>query len=268
MPNSWAMSAPGTLKFEVELRKLAGEVRGGGLPHPPRPEATMALAVAVRDELGNAAAASRAANAAALVNRVFDETMRKLPPAEAGTALACKAKCTYCCHNVVMATAPEIFLAASELRARHDAVFIAGVLAKGDALGATAAVRRNPCVLLDDDLCSIYPARPAVCRKHTSFSVQACLDDYEGRGGDIPIRRFDQVVFECCAVALLIGMRLWDGRQGSVLELSGALGVALQDPHAEQKWLAGEDVFAGVAGQSKLPGIDEHAAFLWGRFVG
>jgi len=262
------MSGRQDLKFENELRKLAGDVTRDGLPIPLRPEATMALAVAIRDELRNEAASSRAANAAALAIRVFDATMRRMPPASVGAELACKAGCTYCCHNVVMATAPEVFLAAGELRARHDAQFIAGVAGRCDAVAATTGVRRNPCPLLHDNLCSVYAARPSVCRKHTSFSVDACIADYEGRGGNIPIRRFDQEIFECCAVALLLGMRLWDGRQGSVLELSGALRVVLDDPRAEQRWLAGEAVFAGVQGQSKLPGIDEHSAFLWGRFVG
>ena len=45
------MSGRQPLKFENELRKLAGEVCRDGLPIPLRPEATMALAVAVRDEL-------------------------------------------------------------------------------------------------------------------------------------------------------------------------------------------------------------------------
>jgi Fe-S-cluster containining protein len=200
---------------------------------------------------------------------VFDATMQRMPPAAAaGATLACKAKCTYCCHNVVMATAPEIFFAVSELRSRHDDAFIAGVAGRSDALQSTAGMRRNPCPLLHEDLCSVYAARPSVCRKHTSLAVDACLADYEGRGGDIPIRRFDQEIFECCAVALLVGMRLWDPRQGAVHELTGALRVVLRDPHAEARWLAGEGVFDEVASQSKLPGIDEHAAFLWGRFVG
>ena len=88
-------------------------------------------------------------------------------------------------------------------------------------------IRRSPCPLLHDDLCSVYAARPEVCRKHNSFSVGACIADYEGRRGNIPIRRFDQEIFECCAVALLVGMRLWDGRQGAVFELSGALARRL-----------------------------------------
>ena len=256
------------LKFEPELRKLAGKVGRGGLPFPHRPEATMALALAIRDALRNETHAQRASRAAALAMRVFDQTMRNMPETHRGGASACKAGCTYCCHNVVMATAPEIFLAASELRVRHEAGFVAEVVGRCDAFATTAGIRRSPCPLLHDNLCSVYAARPSVCRKHNSFSVDACISDYEGRGGNIPIRRFDQEVFECCAVALLVGMRLWDERQGAVFELAAALRVALGDPQAEQRWLSGEAVFAGVPSQSKLPGIDEHAAFLWARFVG
>jgi hypothetical protein len=262
------MSQQRRLEFEDELGRLARKVRRDGLPFPHRPEATMALAVAVRDELAKTANPSRAANAAALANRVFDLTMRTMPPAPSGGEIACRAGCTYCCHNMVMATAPEVFLAARELRSRHDPQFVTAVAGRCDAFAIDAGVRKSPCALLHDNLCSVYAARPTVCRKHTSFAVAACLADYEGRGGSIPIRRFDQGVFECCAVALLIGVRLWNGRQGAVFELPGALRVVLRDPEAEERWLAGESVFAGVASQAKLPGLDEHAAFLWARFVG
>jgi hypothetical protein len=261
------MSPQQQLEHERELQQLATSVCRDGLPFPHRPEATMALAVAVRDALRNAADPSRAAQAAALATRVFDLTMRSIPPSHSGGEIACKVGCTYCCHNVVMATAPEVFLAASELRSRRDAQFVADVAGRCEAVRPTVGIRRNPCPLLHEALCSVYAARPTVCRKHTSFLVTACIDDYEGKPCNIPIRRFDQLVFECCAVALLVGMRLWDARPGAVFELSGALAVALQDPQVEERWLAGEAVFAAVPSQEKLPGIDEHAAFLWSRFA-
>ena len=69
-------------------------------------------------------------------------------------------------------------------------------------------------------------------------------------------------------MALITGIRLWNGRAGAVFELSGALRVALADADAETKWLAGQDVFAAVPSQTQLPGIDEHAAFIWERFAG
>ena len=256
-------------KLEREIVKLAGDVRRDGLPVPHRPEATMALALAVRDELRDTRSPARASKAAALVDHVFDLTMRKLPAAQREPPLACAAGCAFCCHNMVMATAPEIFLAAGELRARTDAAFVAAVGGRCEAVPrAREAGARAPCPLLEADRCSVYATRPAVCRKHTSFSVAACRSEHEGQPSRIPIRRFDQGVFECCAAALITGMRLWDGQPGAVYELSAALHVALQDPRAEARWLAGENVFAAVPSQSRLPGIEEHVALLMGRLAG
>ena len=262
------MSRQQRRKLERELLKRTAELRRDGLPVPPRPEATMALAVGVCEELRGTLAQPRAANAARLVEQIFDLTMRKLPVAERQRPVACAEGCTLCCHNVVMATAPEIFLAANTLRTR-PAASIEAARARCDAVRpAREAGGRPPCPLLDGARCSVYAARPAVCRKHTSFSLEACRDEYEGRSADIPIRRFDQLVFECCAVALVVGMRLWDRRAGAVFEFSAALRVALDDPDAEQKWLAGTDVFASVPGPTQLPGIDEHATFIWDRLTG
>jgi hypothetical protein len=166
-----------------------------------------------------------------------------------------------------MATAPEVFLAAGQVRSRYDAAGLANAAGRCNAvLPAREAGAKPPCPLLENDHCMVYAARPAVCRKHTSFAVAACRSEYEGRPANIPTRRFDHEVFECCAVALITGMRLWDSRPIAVFELSAALAIALGDPEAESKWLAGEDVFRGVPSQSTLPGIDAHAAFLWSRF--
>jgi hypothetical protein len=256
-------------KLERELLKLAGDLNRDGLPVPHRPEATMALALAVREELSDTKTPARASKAAAMVERVFDLTMRKLPPAQRQQPLACAVGCTYCCHNMVMATAPEIFLAASELRRNRDKAYLAEVGGRCDAVGqAREAGARPPCPLLENDRCTVYAARPAVCRKHNSLAVAACRSEHEGKPSQIPLRRFDQGVFECCAAALLTGLRLWDARGASVFELSGALKVVLQDERSEQKWLAGEDVFAGVPSQSQLPGIDDHVAMLMGRLAG
>lgn len=256
-------------KRERELLKLVVELERDGLPVPHRPEATMALALAVREELNDTRVAPRACKTAALIGRVFDLTLRKLPAAQRQQPLACTAGCTYCCHNMVMATAPEVFLAARELRSRYDKAHLASVAGRCDAVGqAREAGARPPCPLLEADRCSVYSARPAVCRKHNSFAVEPCRNEHEGRPSRIPLRPFDQGVFECCAAALIAGLRLWDARAASVLELSSALRAALADERSEARWLAGEDVFAGVPSQSRLPGIDEHVAMLLGRLAG
>ena len=80
------MSRQQRRKLERELLKLAGDLNRDGLPVPHRPEATMALALAVREELSDTKTAARASKAAALVERVFDLTMRKLPAGAAPAA--------------------------------------------------------------------------------------------------------------------------------------------------------------------------------------
>jgi hypothetical protein len=263
------MSRQQRRKAERELLKLAGDVRRDGLPFPHRPEATMALALAVRDALRNGTSPVRATQTAVLVHGVYAASLRRMPPAPGAQVPACKAGCAYCCHHVVMAPAPEIFRVAAELRAGNDTGRLGSIAGRCDAVApARAAGARPPCPLLEAERCSVYAARPAVCRKHTSFAVAACRAEFDGRPADIPVRRFDQLVFECCAVALITGMRLWDGRACAVLELSAALAVALRDPDAEPRWLAGEDVFAAVPSQARLPGIAEHAAFIWDKFAG
>ena len=263
------MSGRQDLKFEHELRQLADDVARDGLPFRIVPRRRWRWRVAIRDELRNEQRASRAANAAALAIRVFDPRCARSPPASSGAELACKAGCTYCCHNVVMATAPEIFLAASELRARHDAQFIAEVAGRCDAVATTAGRQKKPLPAAPrQSLLRLCGAAQRLPQAHlASPSMPASPTTRAGaatsRSAASTRRSSSAARWRCC-----VGMRLWDGRPGTVLELSGALRVVLEDPQAEQRWLAGEAVFAGVQGQSKLPGIDEHAAFLWGRFVG
>jgi Fe-S-cluster containining protein len=256
---------------ERELQKLGSKICHDGLPIPHNPEATLALAVAVRDLFRNERIGSRASEAAAVVNLVFDLTMQRLPQPARARPLACGRGCNYCCHIAVMATAPEVFLIARELRARHATTFAADVSGRCDAVSQanhTPRVgRKIPCPLLRDGLCSVYTVRPMVCRKHTSFDVSACISEYEGRKSDIPIRRFDQEVFEVCVAALMAGMLLWADRACVVYELAGALRVALEDDQAEQNWLSGETVFDGVATQDNVPGIAEHAVFLLRRLA-
>src|SRR3954471_10750663 len=80
----------------------------------------------------------------------------------AAPALACAKGCSLCCHNWVTATAPEIFLLARAARA--DAAAPARIrTAAGLSDGMERAVRvagAAACALLQDDLCSVYTARP------------------------------------------------------------------------------------------------------------
>jgi hypothetical protein len=178
-------------------------------------------------------------------------------------AVECRKGCYWCCHNVVMVSAPEIFLIADNVRKTGDAAFIAATFAGAERIAAlgdeTRYAKKIPCALLRERVCSVYKLRPTVCRKHTSFSLISCKDEYEGnpRTESIPTRQVDQMLFEACSIAWSIAMALWDGRKDTPLELSSAVRTALAEEQAERRWLEGEEVFKDVLQQSSKPGIDE-----------
>lgn len=222
-----------------------------GLPRTPARDQVLGLAVVIGDTLADAARADRASEAAAIMHRVAAASVKASPPA---LALACRAGCAWCCSTWVSATAPELFLIARLLtgRKRPDTLPPADALA--ERLAAIAGVgiaarfgRKLPCALLVDDRCSVYAARPAACRQATSTDLAACIEEYEGKdyGGDVVVSR---AMIEHIGNAQLPLRVALAGRGLSVAayELSAGLLAATQ-ARAEARWLAGEDVFAGVA---------------------
>lgn len=102
--------------------------------------------------------------------------------AATGPAMHCQAGCAHCCRVRVEATEPEIFWIAQHLRqsAPHDVQRIMTVLADRiqerleESRTMPASGPALTCAFLVDAKCSIYPVRPAVCRKAHSLDVQAC----------------------------------------------------------------------------------------------
>ena len=225
----------------------------------------MALALAVRDELRHTERLR--ARRAAPSSTVFDLTMRKLPPPATDAArLRSRVHLLLPQRGDGERTRDFPCRQPSCARGRDQPSSPASAIGAMRVASQRARCRRQPpCPLLHDNLCSVYSARPAVCRKHTSFSVDACIADYEGRGGEIPIRRFDQQIFECCAVALLTGHAAVGRAARRRLRAVGALRVALQDAACRDRSGSPARMCSPPSpARSKLPGIDEHAAFLWG----
>ncbi len=248
------------------LAKRGQAVAASGLPVTPAKQDIIAVALVLARTLENTADAARASTAARLVHGLNDVSTRKVP----GTAeLACSRGCGYCCHNWVGATIPEVFLLADAVRGAAGSR--AGLLAEiGERAKATAGLGRverfgakRPCPLLVDNQCSFYRERPSVCRQTTSLNIAGCLDEYEGRGygGEIEVSSVYLAHARNCRVPLSAALRL-TGLDAATYELSAALVRALEREDVQARWLAGEDVMAGIAKGPRDPAVDTAVAAI------
>jgi Fe-S-cluster containining protein len=180
---------------------------------------------------------------------------------------ACSKGCSYCCHMRAVVTAPEVLRIAAfieetfsveEREAFARRVAATDEQARGMSDEAWGAAR-VPCPLLVANECSVYSVRPLDCRAYNSCSVAACRDAFESYAEwDVPVDAEHQSSYKCVQAGLLYALA-GSGRPASLLELTAALRILLEDPNASVRWCAGENVFA-VA--ELAPDDPEQQAFL------
>ena len=108
-------------------------------------------------------------------------------PQKVLTEVACRAGCNYCCHVPLGVQAHEVLLAANHIKTHFNSGEIVGVIESAAAHRkriATMPVTEywralQPCPLLRDGSCSIYEARPEVCRAHHGSNAQVCKINLE-----------------------------------------------------------------------------------------
>lgn len=232
-----------------EQLKLGRAKLGAGLSLQPRSFEVIAVAALVKAKLTEAGNACRASEAAGLAQALGEASLAAHP---ARRAIACAKGCAYCCHGFVGATAPEVFRVAAAVRAKGseapplEAIAAAGAAVRDVKPDDRVGLKR-PCALLKHNACSVYASRPLVCRQATSFSLPSCVEEFEGidRESRIEVSSVHLDHASNAHIVLLGAMRA-AGLPTDALELSSATALALAEPDAEARWLAGEDVFASL----------------------
>jgi Fe-S-cluster containining protein len=168
-------------------------------------------------------------------------------------ALDCHKGCATCCTLRVTATAPEVLMLARFIRALHPALMQRGIDLPAQVASADTCTQglnepqriaaRQRCPFIAQGVCVIYQVRPLACRGLASYDKRACAQAASGKIDAIPYSephmRMRSLVQNALQSALRDSQLAW----GSY-ELNQALTLALQDPALEQRWLAGDDVFA------------------------
>lgn len=190
----------------------------------------------------------RASQAAASFVALYERSVAQIPLPQ---PLACRSGCAFCCHSFVSASAPELFLLAEEVK-RQNPDQLDQVVARIEAahqatrgLDKESRSRSRACVLLIENMCSAYAGRPIACRAFASFSVEKCEQAFRTGSDDIPMPAMNMQLRGACNQALASALaRVGLPSQG--YELTGGLLRVLQTPDAERRWLAGENILAGV----------------------
>lgn len=173
---------------------------------------------------------------------------------------ACRKGCSWCCHQTVMVTAPEVLLAGRHIRENFDAAAIARLRGRVAARAREIEGLSNDermdrgiaCAFLEDGECSIYAARPLPCRGGFSEDADYCLALFENReatqtavaDGAVEGRFLvvPKMLFDSAQVGMAAAVR-HDGLNADPIELTAAMAIALSDPDTAEKWLQGWPVF-------------------------
>jgi Fe-S-cluster containining protein len=164
------------------------------------------------------------------------------------TALACHQGCSWCCHQKVGATVPEVLAIAAQLRATADN--LEAIREKSAELAQDPRIfsdkeklrARIPCVLLGaDGSCQVYEVRPLPCRGWLSTDEESCKKYLDAEAAP-------QFVFEAARTSRALQLGLAKAMDDLKLlpylvELTSGLDVALNEPNAAERWLAGEPLF-------------------------
>jgi Fe-S-cluster containining protein len=186
-----------------------------------------------------------------LLDDASEDLSHRLPP------IPCRRGCASCCTLPVHVDAVEVFGILDYMEKtfsvdRRERV-IANVRAVSAAMRAVPECERpstrRPCPFLDGQNCSIYPARPMMCRAHHSTDQSAC--DSQSSAG-VPAQLLRHVVlFGVIESYLLIQEE--SGQHAGHWELVGAIEEALRDPDAHARLRRGETPFTFMVPVMPLP---------------
>jgi len=180
----------------------------------------------------------------------FDRAFASAPAAAKAT-VACHAGCDTCCHELVGVQAHEVLIAAHHVQTHYSPVELDAVIERAAAHRAAFAGRSNPeraalkrpCVLLREGSCSIYEARPEVCRSHHSHNAEACRTNLALGREEIDVY-IPGVRGRMYAVMLAIDQAVDEaGFEGQAYDFGSALHEALTSSLCAARWLQRQPAF-------------------------
>lgn len=172
-------------------------------------------------------------------------------PASVRAQVACRAGCDTCCHERVAVQAHEVLIVAEHVQTHFPPEALEALIARAAVHRKAHAGRgtpewvfpRTPCVLLRDGQCSVYEARPGICRAHHSHSLEGCKTNLAAGNEAVDVK-IPGVRGRMFAVMLGIDQAVEDaGYDEEAYDFGSALHEALTNSLCAYRWSQGKPAF-------------------------
>lgn len=172
--------------------------------------------------------------------------------------LHCKKACTYCCRKPgVLVSVPELLRVLDYVRTHFDDPVVSALRERSTRYAAQVdgrdvnqpSAESVPCPLLVDDLCSVYEARPLVCRGYNSTDVEACRRAHDDPDILVPTFAPLKDVTDGATVGMVQRLAA-AGFSEAMVDLGSALHVALADDGCAEAIVRGEQDLTPVERRS------------------
>ena len=165
-------------------------------------------------------------------------------------AVACHKGCGICCHIKLDVNAHEILYLAqyinNELSPEMRDRVIIDLKKSADAIAPLSTrdhfLGRYKCGFLQNNSCSVHPARPSMCRKFNSVSFEGCQQIFSTDGKAPPQGPEDKGLNDLATDII----RTFDlnfstaGYDATVYEINQAVLITLEEAGCMERWLARE----------------------------
>ncbi|MBU1342951.1 MAG: YkgJ family cysteine cluster protein [Proteobacteria bacterium] len=128
------------------------------------------------------------------------DIVEQLEKSELSLPSACCSGCSYCCHSQIKVIPAEALLIFAFIEKYFDPAQIKALkariqsnrlLVKGKTFKQRVAIKdKTPCIFLINAACSIYAARPLICRSWHSFDRSACEAAFTSGNHNAEIKTF------------------------------------------------------------------------------
>jgi len=179
--------------------------------------------------------------------------------------LHCKKACSFCCRKPgVLISVPELVRILRYVSEEFDDEAVSALRERSSTYAAQVASQdlhrpsdtSVPCPLLAHDLCSVYDARPLVCRGYNSTSVEACKRAHADPAVLVPIFAPLKDVTDGATIGMAQQLRE-AGLSDAMVDLGTALHTAFEADAGVESILRGELDLTGAE-------RTEWVAELWG----